>query len=745
MFEIKGKYRVGAQLTALKLVSTGVLLTVAVTSWSEVESDADLAADASSRNNDAESTSESEQENSAEDIEEITVVAHPLSEAGVRTTANMDVISLEHNNLDRVRSENLADVVAQVSGVRNSSYGPGSAHPVIHGLDGPRILVLYDRLRPMDVATSPSDHPPLVEPFIANSVEILKGPNTLLYGSGASGGVINMETGRIPRGIPSGGSEYAAEVRSRDNSNREYLAGHIDFALEDVVVHLDGFSRKAGSYDIPGCTLSNALIEQREEEEDGAHEEDDDHHDEEIPCGTLPNSDVDNKGSSMGLSLVREWGFTGFSYAISQSKFGIPVEHEHHEEEGHDEDDGHDEEESERVHIDLEYSRFDWEIGIKDPSEYVQSVSWRIGFSEYSHDELEDDTPVTSFGRSDAIDSRLVVTTPKIGKWTNAFGLQYNSNQFNFESESHHSEGEAEEHSDPITTATLGAFWVGHIEYNKLDYQVGLRLENITVDHEDHGKHEYSLLSASGGLIIPLRPELTFDASIDFSSRAPLADELFVEGVHLATGSHLEANPDLSSEDIRALNLSLQYEVGRLQASIASYFRWTNSFIYDTPTGEFEDGLPVYQYRQNDATFFGSDFTLKYHLYEGRDWIVNSHLGYDFVEAKVDLPGNDVLPREPANRLVARFEALRQELTFVVAFEHHAEVTETANHILPTDSYTDLSLDVEYSLNVSGMQGKVFLQCKNLMDSEQRPHTSPIKDAVPLPGRSFEVGFRIRG
>ena len=763
MCEIKGNLKFMVQLSVLRQVFTVILLTVAVTCSSQIESDEELTSDPSTEDTIAESTSDSEQEASPEDIDEITVIAHPLSAAGVRTTSDFDVISLDLNNLDRVRSENLADVVAQVSGVRNSPFGPGSSHPVIHGLDGPRILVLYDRLRPMDIATTPGDHPPLVEPFIANRVEILKGPNTLLYGSGASGGVINTETGRIPRGIPAGGSEYAAEVRSKDNSNRDYLAGHIDFALEDIVVHLDGFSRIANNYDIPGCALSDALIAQREEGDthDDDHE-DDDHHDEEVSCGTLPDSDVENQGGSMGISLVRDWGFVGFAFANSRSIFGIPVEHEHHEEHGDDEDEGHDEEDMDeedhkRVHVDLDYSRFDWEVGLNDPSEYVQSLSWRIGFSDYSHDELEADTPVSSFRRSDAIDSRLVVTTPKIGNWTNAFGLQYNSDNFKFSSETGHSgdhdedhseihpEDHPDEHEDPITTTTLGAFWVGHIEFDKVDYQVGLRMENIIVDDEEHGEKEYSLLSASGGFILPLSPELTFDASFDLSARAPLSDELFVEGVHLATGSHLEANPDLSSEDFRALNLSLEYDVGRLQASISSYFRWTNSFIYDTPTGEIEDGLPVYQYRQNDAIFFGSDVTVKYHLYDGENWIVNSHLGYDFVEAKLDRPDNDVLPREPANRFFARLEALRQQLTVVVGFEHHAEVSETADSILPTDSYTDLSLDVEYSLNVFGMQGKVFLQCKNLMDSEQRPHTSLIKDSVPLPGRSLEVGFRIRG
>ncbi|MCY4144644.1 MAG: TonB-dependent receptor [Gammaproteobacteria bacterium] len=694
-----------------------------------------------------------ETENTDSHMEEVTIVAHPLSGAGVRAISDADVVSVDHNDLDRVRAENLADVVSQVPGVRNASFGSGSAHPVIHGMDGPRVLLLYDRLRPMDVATTPGDHPPLVEPFVANQIEILKGPNTLLFGSGSSGGVINAETGRIPTGFPDGGAEYRFEMRARDNGNRLYGAGHADFGFNDFVLHVDGYSRSAGDYKMAGCAMSSALIEQHElEEMEHADEEDGEHHEEEEnPCGTLPNSDVENRGGSIGLSFVQDWGFVGVALASSNTTIGIPIEHEHHDE-PHEDDDHHDAEddhhdsdddhhephmEGERVHIDLEYSRLDLEMGVDTPIENVDHLSWRIGFSDYSHDELENDVPETTFERTNALDSRLVVTTPKINDWTHAIGWQTNQSEFIFTS------GEA--NSMPIKTAISGLFWVGHTQHGKTDYQLGVRIESAVVDHQEFGEKDFVLFNASGGFAYPLNENLMLDATLDFSSRAPLADELFVEGVHLATGSHLEANPDLSSEDIRAVNVSLEYGLGRLRASATGYVRWADSFIYDIPTGEVEDGLPVYQFRQNDASFVGSDLSLEYRLYEDANWVVNSGFSYDFVNAKVDLPGNDNFPREPANRLVSRFEAIRDKLTAVVSVVHHTEVSDTPEFILPTDAYTDVSVDVEYEFDLSDRKAKLFMQTKNLLDSEQRPHTSPIKDAVPLPGRSIEFGFSISG
>ncbi|MCY3884279.1 MAG: TonB-dependent receptor [Gammaproteobacteria bacterium] len=687
-------------------------------------------------------------------LEEVKVVAHPLSKAGVRAIGDIDVVSIERNNLDRSRAENLADVVATVPGARNASFGPGVSHPVIHGLDGPRILVLYDRLRPMDVATYPGDHPPLVDPFFATQIEVLKGPNTLLFGSGSSGGVINTETGRIANELPAEPSIYSFEVRTRDNGNRAFAAGRADFRFEDFVLHFDGYSRQADSYDIPGCAISDRMMHHLEEEEmhaDEPHEEDH----EENECGTLPNSDIENQGGSLGLTLVRDWGYAGLSVSSSRAVFGIPVEHAHHEEEHHDDEhedpheEDHDEEheephdeehehehgEAERVNIDLDYSRIDWELGLTSPFEFVDELTWRLGFSDYIHDELVEGVAETTFERGDAIDSRLVFTTEEINDWTHAFGGNFNRSEFVFSSE-----GVA---TDPITTSSTGVFWLGHTERDEIDYQVGVRLENVTVDFAPVGDKKFTLLNFSGGLARTLQPGLTFDASFDYSSRAPVGDELYVEGLHVAIGSHLEPNPNLDVENIHALNASVQYVEGKFRANVTGYMRWADGYIYGTPTGEVEDELPVLQYTQEDASFIGSDIYMDYLLYEENGWLVETLLGYDFVRAKVDLPGNDALPRAPADRIRGGIEAHRGSLTLAGMIEYYAEVDDTADNILPTDAYTDVKLDVEYTFDLADRRAKVFLQVKNLLDAERRPHSSPVKDQVPLPGRSFAVGFNI--
>ena len=686
-------------------------------------------------------------------VEEVKVVAHPLSSAGVRAIGNIDVVSIEHNNLDRVRVENLADVIASVPGARSASYGPGASHPMIHGMDGPRILVLYDRLRPMDVATYPGDHPPLVDPFFATQIEVLKGPNTLLFGSGSSGGVINTETGRIVNEMPQDPTLYRFEMRTRDNGERSFFAGRADVSIEDMVLHLDAYSRQSESYDIPGCALSDLLIEHQEEEEmhaDEPHETEND----ESECGTLPNSDTENRGTSLGLSFVRDWGYTGMSVSVSNAIFGIPVEHAHEEEhddeheeeheEGEDEEpeEPHDEsqdlehEDEERVNIDLDYVRLDWELGVNTPFRFVEELTWRLGLSDYIHDELANSVIETTFERRDAMDTRLLLTSERINDWTHVVGGNFNSSEFTFTSEGISSE--------PITTSSFGVFWVGHTQRDNTNYQVGTRVESVAVDYKPEGKETFTLFNLSGGFSRPLQTGLVLDGSYDFSSRAPLANELYVEGVHLAIGSHLEPNPTLDIENIHAFNASLEYVEGSLRAKVAAYVRWADGYIYGTPTGEIEDELPVFQYTQEDASFVGSDISVNYLLYEDNNWMVETLLSYDFVRTKIDIPGNDTSPREPADRFRSAVEAHRGDFTLAASIEYHAEVKDTPDNVLPTDSYTDVTLDVEYEFAFVDSRARVFLQCKNLLDSERRPHTSPVKDQVPLPGRSIEIGFRLQ-
>jgi iron complex outermembrane receptor protein len=145
-------------------------------------------------------------------LEEVIVRSHPLSAEGL----SQPVTVLAGDELSKALAASLGDTLSVIPGVHSASFGPAVGRPVIRGLSGPRVKIMEDRIDSLDVSISSPDHVTTIEPFAAQSIEVLKGPSTLLYGSGAIGGVVDIHTGRIPHNIPEAMSADL-EVRGSDN------------------------------------------------------------------------------------------------------------------------------------------------------------------------------------------------------------------------------------------------------------------------------------------------------------------------------------------------------------------------------------------------------------------------------------------------------------------------------------------------------------------------------------------------
>src|SRR5687767_1121327 len=128
--------------------------------------------------------------------EQITVTASPLGRAATELAQPATVLS--EDELRRKRAASLGDTLGQELGVQSSAFGAGSGRPIIRGLDGPRVRVLENGLGTGDASTLSPDHAVTTESLRADQIEILRGPASLLYGSGAIGGVVNVVSKTIP-------------------------------------------------------------------------------------------------------------------------------------------------------------------------------------------------------------------------------------------------------------------------------------------------------------------------------------------------------------------------------------------------------------------------------------------------------------------------------------------------------------------------------------------------------------------
>ena len=135
--------------------------------------------------------------------------------------------------LDRKAADSIGATVGNEPGIHNSSFGAAVGRPVIHGLGGARVRIMEDRIDTLDVSVTSGDHAVTIDPFIANQVEVLKGSGTLLYGSGAIGGVIDVHTGRIPHNAYKrvGGR---LDLKSADNGDARNGSFRVDRGSRDA-------------------------------------------------------------------------------------------------------------------------------------------------------------------------------------------------------------------------------------------------------------------------------------------------------------------------------------------------------------------------------------------------------------------------------------------------------------------------------------------------------------------------------
>ncbi|MEM7099042.1 MAG: TonB-dependent receptor [Pseudomonadota bacterium] len=680
-----------------------------------------------------------EEDNDQDTIEEIVIVAHPLSAEGLAQQA----IVLEGQELEAAKDISIGGTLGNLPGIRSSSFGPAVGRPVIHGLGSARVRVMEDRIDALDVSVTSADHAVGVEPFVADRIEVLTGASTLLYGSGAIGGVVDVHTGRIPHTQQplSGGVQSFYD----DNSEGWNTTSELNGSVGNFSWHIDATVKEGDDYDIPGFAESARFIAREEAEEEEHEDEDEDEHEheeEEEVRGTLPGSDHDTKNFAFGGSYVADWGFFGISISDTDSDYGLPG-HGHHEE-GHDEDEEEEEEEHEEEEegnpvLELESTRTDVEFGLIDPFGPFTALNVRFGHNDYEHQEIEGSGEVATTYENDAWELRSELVY-ELENWRGAFGLQHTNKDFSAVGE--------EAFIAPVETVDTGVFWVGEYGFDSFDLELGARVNRLEHDSVDFDSESFTDFPGSIGFVVPLDnrfPGWNAGFQIDYSNRAPIAEELYSNGAHLATNSFEIGDPNLDSETALSFSANFRYVSDRWRTAVTVYHIDFTDFIYEQANGEEEDELPVFVFLQNDATFTGVDFMSTFQAMQWDGGSLDIGVQLDVVDAEISGASNNNVPRLPSERygfkVGLQHKALRANLSYLRSNRQN----DIGSEELITSGYEDLNVSVEYDVfKQENTSVVLFLRGKNLTDDEQRDHTSFLKDVAPLPGRSIQFGARVR-
>jgi len=672
------------------------------------------------------------------DIEEVIVRATPLDRDVAEISQSATVLTGE--NLSRQVANTIGETLARQAGLANASFGQNVGRPVIRGLQGQRVGVLANNMTASDASAVSQDHAVSIEPFLADQIEVLRGPSTLLYGSGSIGGVVNIVSHSIPKQIPEKGFEGRALAQVDSAADQRFAAGRVDFGGSSFAFHADAFYRRTDDYEIPG----RADLYPEDEHED------------ESASGILENSFLDNQGGALGASWIGERWQAGLSWTTYDSDYGIPGAHHHHEHEGeeeHDEehDDEHEgEEEEELVTVGLESRRWDAEVIGTDPFAGFERLNFRYAKTDYTHTEFEGDEIGTLFD-SGTDDARLELRHNTWGVWSGAFGLQYTDVDFSAFGE--------EAFVPPSNTETGALFWIESAEFEHWQLDLGMRYESIDVtalellthphdeggsDHEEESEsagRSFKPYSVSAGVLwhISETGHLTFNLSR--AERAPTAQELFSFGPHVASQTFEIGDSALHEESNLHFEAGYRIHGDRLSGSFILYADRFDDYIYQQNTGEEEDGFPVRLWSQQDADFVGAEIELRYdigHYDSGHWWVFGL---FDTVKGELDSGQN--VPLMPPTRfglgLDWHFKSWTANLTWIRADDH----SDVAEYETPTPGYDLLNADVTWRLPWSERSAwEVFLKGHNLLDEDIRNSTSYLKDQAPQIGRNWVLGVR---
>ena len=524
-------------------------------------------------------------------IEEVVVTAHPLSGDGLSQASSV----LSGDELARKVSTNIGTTLGREPGIHAAQFGNAVGRPVIHGLGGSRVRIMEDRIDTLDVSVTSADHSVGVEPFIAERVEVLKGASTLLYGPGAIGGVVNVQTGRIPHRNAtkalSGGIESRYDNNTHGFSTAAKLNGGFDTESGHLAWHADGTWKEGDEYEIPGFAESSILRALEEAEAmpgDPAEEE---------VRGVLPGSDFDFTTYAGGFSFMNDWGLIGLSVSETDADYGLPGGHAEEEDANAMEP-----EEEGNPSLSLQQTRTDFELNVIDPFAAFSSLNIRVGHNDYEHREIEPNGEVATLFTNKAWEMRAELLYEN-DTWKSVLGLQHTNREFSATGE--------EAFVPPVDTIDSGIFWVIEKSYQNFDLEGGLRVGQVEHDPQNMAKERFTTYAGSIGLVMPLSETLELGVLADYSSRSPVAEELFSNGPHLVTNAFELGNPDLDNERAANITASLRFTGTRIQGSLTTYITQFDNFIFEQANGAMEDGLPVFQFQQDDALFIGAEAELR--------------------------------------------------------------------------------------------------------------------------------------
>ncbi|MCH8568075.1 MAG: TonB-dependent receptor [Balneolales bacterium] len=629
----------------------------------------------------------------------VVITASPAG--GNRSYQPGAAISLE--GLNQRGAENLGEALYMQPGLNFRNFGSAPSRPVIRGFDGNRVLVLENGERMGDLGETAADHAISMDMEAADRIEIVRGPASFLYGSGAIGGVVNLFNSDTP-------SEWS-----------NGLSGRVALSGMTVNDGASGFSRLTYGTD-------NTAISARFAYRNTGNFS--------TPDGILPDTFNESLNGALGMSF-RNDGFTGgLSISGLDQVYGLP-------EEITDPD--------ERVEIRMNRLNMGG-FGTIRTDGFFDEAQIRFNISRYGHKEVEVETNEDgSIDEDIEIEFRTLTLSGTAlfikgsggtSGMSSALGASSLIRMFNV--------GGEEGLTPDARNLNLALFGYTELPLSEfVNLQTGLRGDFSYLEAYANSRFDApedptrSSLAISGSAGLNFRPNSWFEGGFQLARafRTPTVEELFTDAAHIGAGAYEIGDPNLDNEISWGADIFTKMGSSAFGAELNAFYYYIQNFIYFQPTGRTDQasGLPIFEVQSDDAHYYGFEADLV--------WLPVSSLqlrsGFDAVWAE-RLDDNSPLPFIPPLRI--RNEATFRISGFTIGAEniYTFEQNRVTENEESTEAFSLINLFGTYSLDASGRH-TFAIRADNLLNERYRNHLSRVDGQAfryPMPGRGFTVRYQ---
>lgn len=632
----------------------------------------------------------------------IYVFGHRQSSDLVDFVASVTELSGEELLLKRETS--LGDTLSKEVGISSTGYGPNSSRPVIRGLDGDRVKMLQNGLGTLDASTQSVDHALSIDTLTIDQIEVVRGPMSLLYGSSAVGGVVNILTDRIHRDFEEGFySKFNVEGQTAQPGVSESLV--LNYGISKWMVHVDASARNLGELNVPDYarTTSVRSAEVRSNERPGE----------------VLNSFNKQKSGAIGVSRILEKGYVGVSYSNLDNVYGTVSEAD--------------------VTIDMNQNRFEFHFDHALPLKVFDRIRVKSTVANYKHTEFEGARTGTVF-TNEGHETRIELDN-KFDKIEGVTGIHTRFNDF--------AANGSEAFLPSSQTTMLSLFTLQELKLGNNTISSGVRLEKNTVEKEvstSFGaaeKKEFSNLNASLGHQYRLTKESSLNQSFSYTERAPTAQELFSNGPHIASSTFERGSSRLEKEKALAYEINYKLKSNQTEWQVSGFIQHFENFISLTPSGltDAESTLAINNYQQIDANFFGAELSGLTPLMQRGSTTYSLKTSLDYVRAQAT-GGRGDLARITPMRLSTGFQLSKSRWLSDLDFRYVFKQDKVSQGETITPAFLLVDWAIHYDIVFGGHGLTIYGKLNNIFDQEARNHVSTIKNIAPMAGRNAVVGIQ---